>query len=393
MKKRKIAVAAAAVVLCGLIGMRFLQKEPVSNYETRPTVRVENPERRDIVLYTDLTGLIEPQSRAVVMPKMAGEVLEVYFQAGDTVTAGQALCRIDSDALTALKLQTEAAAVALDNATNTANRTAALYSEGFVSQEQMEQAQSALKSARISYESAKNQYDLQVEYTTVTAPIDGVIESRGVEPHDHISTSTEVCTISGASQLQVTFGITEKIHRNMETGDTVTLEKNGVTYEGTVTEIGTMVNASGLYDVRAVTADAGGLTTGMRVKLTVVMDEADQALSVPVDAVSYDDGVPFVYCYADGIAVKTDIEAGIYDSEWLEVLSGLDESSRVITSWSNELVDQAEVLVAGEDAAGQAGADAAAQAGSDADGPAGADAAAQAGEGAAPETDGAGEDR
>ena len=122
-----------------------------------------------------------------------------------------------------------------------------------------------------------------------------------------------------------------------------------------MTEIGTMVNASGLYDVRAVTADAGGLTTGMRVKLTVVMDEADQALSVPVDAVSYDDGVPFVYCYADGIAVKTDIEAGIYDSEWLEVLSGLDESSRVITSWSNELVDQAEVLVAGEDAAGQAG--------------------------------------
>ena len=123
MKKRKIAVAAAAVVLCGLIGMRFLQKEPVSNYETRPTVRVENPERRDIVLYTDLTGLIEPQSRAVVMPKMAGEVLEVYFQAGDTVTAGQALCRIDSDALTALRISMESAQVAMNDANSTLQRT------------------------------------------------------------------------------------------------------------------------------------------------------------------------------------------------------------------------------------------------------------------------------
>lgn len=62
----------------------------------------------------------------------------------------------------------------------------------------------------------------------------------------------EICTISGASQLQVKFGITEKIHQTMELGDSVTLEKNGVDYTGTVTEIGSMVNeSSGLYDARA----------------------------------------------------------------------------------------------------------------------------------------------
>ena len=335
MKKRGKILALAAIVVVGAVVLsRCGHKNTAVEYESRPTVRVENPVRQDISLYTDLTGLVEPQSRASVMPKMSGEVLEVYFQAGDTVQAGQALCKIDSDALTALKLQVDAASVALKNADSNLSRTQALFADGFVSQEAMEQAQNSAQNAKISYESAKNQYDLQVKYTTVTAPIDGVIESR-------------ICTISGASQLQVKFGITEKIHQTMELGDSVTLEKNGADYTGTVTEIGSMVNeSSGLYDARAMVPDAAGLTNGSRVKMTVIMDHVSQVLTVPVDAVSYDNGAPFVYLYEDGKAEKTEIEAGIYDDENMEVKSGLTSDSQVIVSWSNELVDQGEVLLA-----------------------------------------------
>lgn len=105
MKKRGKILALAAIVVVGAVVLsRCGHKNTAAEYESRPTVKVENPVRQDISLYTDLTGLVEPQSRASVMPKMSGEVLEVYFQAGDTVQAGQALCKIDSDALTALKL-------------------------------------------------------------------------------------------------------------------------------------------------------------------------------------------------------------------------------------------------------------------------------------------------
>lgn len=67
-------------------------------------------------------------------------------------------------------------------------------------------------------------------------------------------------------------------------------------------------------------------------------------MTIPVDAVSYDGGVPFVFCYEDGIAKKTEIESGIYDARIMEVTAGLTENSAVITSWSNELQDGAEVL-------------------------------------------------
>ena len=112
-----------------------------------------------------------------------------------------------------------------------------------------------------------------MEYTTVTAPIGGVIESRGVELHDHVSPSSQICVISGSDQLQVKFGVTEKVMKNMSVGEGVTIEKNGSSYEGSVTEIGAMVNAStGLYDAKAAISQGTGLTNGAKVKLTVVMD-------------------------------------------------------------------------------------------------------------------------
>ena len=64
-------------------------------------------------------------------------------------------------------------------------------------------------------------------------------------------------------------------------------------------------------------------------------------------AVNYDGGIPYVYCLENGIAVRTDVEVGIHDEERIEILGGLEDGSQVIYSWSNELVDGAEVLLKG----------------------------------------------
>ncbi len=223
MKKKTILIAGAVVLLAaGGIFFRVMKgMEKPAEYETRPTVSAEVPQTGDIVLYTDLTGTVEPQSRAAVMPKIGGEVLEVYFQAGDQVQAGQALLKIDSDALTSLKLQMESAKVAADEAAREYGRIEPLYAGGYASQQSMEQARDGAESARLAYEAAKHQYDLQLEYTSVTAPISGTVETRNVEPHDHVSTGTEVCVISAGDRVQVEFGITEKTRSNLAAGDTV----------------------------------------------------------------------------------------------------------------------------------------------------------------------------
>lgn len=343
--KRLIAGAVVLLVAAGFVFKLVSGKEEAPQYETRPTVAVQTPVTGDITLYTELTGTVEPVSRASVMPKISGEILEVNFQAGDTVQAGQVLCKIDSDALRTMELQMQSASVAADTAARELARLQPLFDGGFVSQQQFQQAQDAATSARLAYETAKTQYDLQMEYTTVTAPIGGVIESRGIELHDHVSPSAPICVISGGDQLQVNFGVTEKVMKNMNVGDALTVEKNGSTYEGNLTEIGAMVNASGLYDAKAAVSRGASLTNGAKVKLTVVMDRAEGAMTVPVDAVNYDNGNAFVYCYEDGTAKKTMVEAGIYDSQNMEIISGLEADSQVIVTWSNELVDGQQVLL------------------------------------------------
>lgn len=343
--KRLIAGAVVLLVAAGFVFKLVSGKEEAPQYETRPTVAVQTPVTGDITLYTELTGTVEPVSRASVMPKISGEILEVNFQAGDTVQAGQVLCKIDSDALRTMELQMQSASVAADTAARELARLQPLFDGGFVSQQQFQQAQDAATSARLAYETAKTQYDLQMEYTTVTAPIGGVIESRGIELHDHVSPSAPICVISGGDQLQVNFGVTEKVMKNMNVGDALTVEKNGSTYEGNLTEIGAMVNASGLYDAKAAVSQGASLTNGAKVKLTVVMDCAEGAMTVPVDAVNYDNGNAFVYCYEDGTAKKTMVEAGIYDSQNMEIISGLEADSQVIVTWSNELVDGQQVLL------------------------------------------------
>ena len=76
------------------------------------------------------------------------------------------------------------------------------------------------------------------------------------------------------------------------------------------------------------------------------------AMTIPLSAVNYDNGIPYVYCAQDGAAVRTNVEVGIHDNERIEIVGGLNARSQVITTWSNELVDGAEILLAGDENSG-----------------------------------------
>lgn len=344
--KNKVTIGIMMGVGASALFLGGCGKETEEIGEARPYVEVAAPEKADIEVYTSLIGTVEPKTTATVFPKMSGEVEEINFSAGDYVTEGQVLCRIHSDALDTLKINVDAAAVAVGDADRALARIQALSGTGAVSQSDLEQAQSAATNAHLQYDAAKAQYDLQLEYTTVLAPISGVIESRGIDLYDTISPANNVCVISTMGQNMVKFGVTEKVMKNLEIGDDLTLERDGIVYGAEITEIGSMAEAqSGLYQVWAAIENGETLTTGARVKLDVPMNHAENVMAVPLTAVYYDDGNPFVYCYTEGVASKTMIETGIHNNEWMEILDGINTESQIITTWSNELTDGAAVLV------------------------------------------------
>ena len=147
----------------------------------------------------------------------------------------------------------------------------------------------------------------------------------------------------------VKFAVPEKIAAVISLGDPIQVEKGGSQYDGTITEVSSMIDAAtGLFSVKGTLPGAQGLATGTTVKLSVVSEEAVNVMTVPVDTVYYEGGDAYVYTYEDGIIHKVPVEVGIYDSEKAEILSGLNGDDMVLTTWNSELRDGAAAALEGE---------------------------------------------
>lgn len=338
-----VAVGAAIIVPRAMKPKAVLEEAPV------PVVEAERPQPGDIVLYRNLVGTVEPSDVVYIYPKAAGEITDVYVKAGDVVAEGQAICKIDTKQVDAARLSMEAAKTAMDNAETNFRRQQALFAAGDIASAVYEQAEMQAKSARIQYEQAKLNYDYQMEFSNITASIGGMVEQCDVEVHDNVAQQSLICVISGEGSKAITFSVTEKVVDQMQVGDRVTIEKNGKEYQGSVTEISSMIDAdTGLFKVKASVENGDALPTGSAVSLFVVSDRADQAMSIPVDAVYYSGGDAYVYTYDNGTVHHIPVEVGIYDSERAEILSGIQSDDLVITTWSSELAEGAKVQLPGE---------------------------------------------
>lgn len=184
---------------------------------------------------------------------------------------------------------------------------------------------------------------------TITAPISGVIEKRSIEPYNMASPQAPAFVISDKDSMTVSFKIPKASYSHMKTGDQVKVENNGSTYMGTVTEISTMVDASGLFTIKASVANPpSDLFTGASVKVYADAQKAQNIVLIPLNALYYDNGAPFVYIAENGFVKKVSVEAGIYDAQNIQIMSGVSKSDKIISTWSSGLADGVEIVLASE---------------------------------------------
>ena len=144
-------------------------------------------------------------------------------------------------------------------------------------------------------------------------------------------------TLVGAGHIVITCG----------GGGIPVADRNGKLYDADITEIGSMIDqATGLFAVKAcVNAPDESLLTGCSVKVIAETYSQDNALLIPYDAVYYDDSQPYVYVAVNNIVERRDIETGIFDENTMTVMSGLTAEDQLITSWSANLRDGAEISI------------------------------------------------
>ncbi|RGY96927.1 efflux RND transporter periplasmic adaptor subunit [Clostridium sp. AM58-1XD] len=359
MKKKGIIIGVVTVAaLAAIITPRFFKKEQFGQAASIPILSASVPEQGNLQLTTDLIGTVEPSDVVYIYPKASGDVTAVHVQAGDSVQQGQVLCTIDTKQVDSAKNNMDTARVSMDKARADLDRMSILYSSGGISSQEYEQYKSSYELAEISYKSAKQNYETQVEYSTITAPISGKIELADMEVHDTVSQSNLICVIAGEGGKVVSFSVTDRVRGYVNVGDSMSVEKDGKNYSGTIQEVSTMADtATGLFKIKAAVPDDGNLPTGSSLKLSVISEKAENAMLVPVDAIYFEGGNSYLYTYDTeaGTVHKVQVETGIYDSEKMEVLSGITMDDLVVNTWSSELYEGAKAQLRGADGQIQGG--------------------------------------
>ncbi len=213
----------------------------------------------------------------------------------------------------------------------------------------LEQAEEGLESARNKLESTQD----NLENYTITAPISGQVIQKAAKVGDNISRSgnadTTMAVIYDLSSLTFEMSIDELDIQKVEVGQAVEVTADafeGETFTGKVTNVSLQSSYSNgvtNYPVTVTLDEVGKLLPGMNVDGTIIIDQAENVLTIPVDslmrgsrvyvkddtAASEDRGVP-----AGFRAVE--VTAGLTNDQYVEILEGLSEGDEVYINQSSQ---------------------------------------------------------
>lgn len=284
-------------------------------------------------------GASEEEKTAALNAKM--EATEDYMEAKMNAASAQATYESVKDGKESVRMafyQAQSAYKSADQ-NRTLTEESANLTQGDVYEDTAAQLQVGIDMANLSADSAA----LALSYYTVKAPVSGVIESKNVEVNGMASSGMPAYTIVNNNTMTVSYYVSEKIKNTCQLGQEIQLERNGKTYNASITEIGSSVDPqAGLFKIKACVAATGEeLPSGVTVKITADTYSAQNAVVIPYDAVYYDNSGAYVYLNQENRAVKRYVVTGIFDDENMVIEEGIDLGDEIVTSWSPQLTSGA----------------------------------------------------
>ena len=272
-------------------------KEEADKVEAAIPVETELASRRKIVASYTGTTTLEPEREAQVVAKTAGVLLRLHVEEGDRVRQGQLLAELDPDKTRLEVARTESDLKRLES---DYKRATELADKKLISPEAYDRAKFDLDTQRAAHDLAK----LELSYTRITAPIDGVISERMVKEGNLIQLHTALFRIDDFDPLLGVLNVPERELTTLKPGLPVSMFVDalpGKTFAGKVQRVSPIVDAgTGTFRVtcefRAEGNDPNAvLKSGMFGRLNIVYDERADALTIPREALIDEDGEMAVF--------------------------------------------------------------------------------------------------
>jgi HlyD family secretion protein len=385
-------IGGALVLVVVLAGVLIAAKSGGTQIDPSKLAKVE---KGDLAKSVVATGKVEPITKVEIKSKASGIVKKLYVDAGDKVKAGQVLAELDRDEIEA-NVRASEAQLQSSEANLTAaqaelkrsqvdaegpdipmlkrayERAVKMAKEGVVSQADLDNAQKAydlavnkqnVARAVLTVDKAKvaqaaadvqrqhanlAQLREQLSYTTIVAPIDGIVLSRDVEVGDAVSSilvlgssATLVMTLGDTNEVYVKGKVDESDIGKVYLGQPARIKVESFkdkTFYGKVTKISPMgVEKDNVttFEVRVSINNPGGeLKAAMTANAEIILDEHKNVLMVPEGAIIYDRDKKASVEVPDPKGKdgkdKVAVQVGISNGAKTEILAGLKEGQQVV---------------------------------------------------------------
>jgi len=288
-----------------------------------------------------------------IQPQVDGIVRQIMVMAGDRVRAGQPLVQIDPEkqqaTVSASQSQRASREADLEFAQQQLARNQKLFDAGAVSRAELEQAQTAVKTAEAQLAAVNSQIredQVQLAYYRVTAPADGVVGDIAVRQGDRVTPATLITTIDAAEGLEAYISVPLERATALRPGLTVEL----LDADGTVIASNPITfiapRADDATQSILVKSTLRTRPPGVRVQQYVrsrIVWTTEPAIAVPVVAVNRISGQYFVFVAEQGqggtVARQKPVTVGELIGDSYIVRSGVKEGEKLIVSNLQKLQD------------------------------------------------------
>ena len=298
---KKLLVVVVLVVLAGLVFWRVRE----GGGAAQVNYRLVEISQGDLAAVVAATGTLEPVTTVQVGTQVSGIIDQVDVDFNDRVTAGQVIARIDTtllaSAVASSRTQVERAEAELRHASREYDRLSALHRENMISDSEFNTAQYNLDVSQASVKSARielGRAERNLGYATITAPIDGVVVQRSVDPGQTVQasfSSPEMFKIAGdLTALQILASVDESDIGQIAEGQTVKFTVQAYpddTFAGRVRQVRlqSVVEENVVNYIAVVEVDNpdGRLLPGMTASVDFVVQQATDVFHVPNAALRF----------------------------------------------------------------------------------------------------------
>jgi membrane fusion protein (multidrug efflux system) len=291
--------------------------------------------------YLDIQGNVDTKENIIVQPEFSGTLTSLTVKAGQKVSKGQILGRVDDAGMSA---QLASAENQYSLAKTTFDRQKNLWDQKIGSEIQYLQAQTQM----ISAQKGVSQIRAQLSKTVIRAPFSGTIDEVFVEKGQVVSPSAQgLMRIVNLGNMFVSTSVPETYIGKLKVGDQVDvyLTSLGKTYKGKVRQVGNFINPNNRsFGIEVSIPNPENLLRPNQVaKLKITDYTSKNSIVVPTNVIQEDGkGDQYVYVVEGsngktGNAKKVIIKLGQSSDNVTEILSGLSANDIIVTEGVNTI--------------------------------------------------------